>query len=118
MEEWAKEKIQQNKGFLVERLTSEDKWNENCLSLNVPLCVVTFLPNILDSSEEERKVYLEIIKGVHHYLRRLSTTSEKNQSVSFGHKLETTPNFKTNSLSTLASPQFSSSTRSAESFQS
>ena len=25
--EWAKEEIQINKGFMVERLTSEDKWN-------------------------------------------------------------------------------------------
>jgi len=49
---------------LVERLTSEDKWNENCISLNIPLCVVAFLPDILDSSDEERRVYLEVIRGV------------------------------------------------------
>lgn len=70
------EKIQQNKGFLVERLTSEDKWNENCVALNIPLCVITFLPNILDSSEEERKVYLEIIRGVKIMLDRPSIISE------------------------------------------
>ena len=64
LEQWAEEKMSQNKGFLVEKLTNEDKWIENCVSLNVPLCVVTFLPHILDSSEEERKVYLEIIRGV------------------------------------------------------
>ena len=62
--DWAIEKINQNKGFLVERLTNEQKWKENCLDLSVPLCIVAFLPNILDSTEEERKVYLEIIKGV------------------------------------------------------
>ena len=37
---------------------------DNCVSLNIPLCVVAFLPHILDSSDEERKVYLEIVKGV------------------------------------------------------
>jgi hypothetical protein len=50
--------MKQNKGFLVERLTNEEKWLENCVSLDVPLCVVTFLPKIIDSSEEERQVYL------------------------------------------------------------
>jgi hypothetical protein len=44
----------------------------------VPLCVVTFLPKLIDSSEEERKVYLEIIKGVIVLICRLSTTSETN----------------------------------------
>jgi len=63
LEEWALEKIKQNKGFLVERLTNEEKWLENCISLDIPLCVITFLPSILDSSEDEQKVYLEIIKG-------------------------------------------------------
>ena len=53
-----------NKGFLVERITSEAVWNNNCVGLNLPLCVIVFLPNMLDSSEEERKVYLEIVKGV------------------------------------------------------
>lgn len=70
------EKMKQNKGFLVERLTSEQKWIDNCVSLDVPLCIISFLPNILDSSEDERKVYLEIIKGVPLPPRRLSTTSE------------------------------------------
>lgn len=63
LEEWALEKIKQNKGFLVERLTNEEKWLENCVSLNVPLCIITFLPKIIDSSEEERQVYLEVIRG-------------------------------------------------------
>lgn len=49
---------------MVEKLTNEDKWNSNCVSLNIPLCVVAILPHILDSSDEERKVYLEIIRGV------------------------------------------------------
>ncbi len=73
--DWALEKIKANKGFLVERLTSEEKWVENCVSLEVPLCVITFLPKIIDSSEEERQVYLEIIKGVPLPLARRSTTS-------------------------------------------
>lgn len=73
------EKMKQNKGFLVERLTSEQKWIDNCVSLDVPLCIISFLPNILDSSEDERKVYLEIIKGVPLPPRRLSTTSETSQ---------------------------------------
>ena len=77
--DWANEKINQNKGFLVERLTSEAKWQENCLDLHVPLCVVTFLPNILDSTDEERKVYLEIIKGVILIALRLSTTSGRSR---------------------------------------
>lgn len=62
--DWAIEKINANKGFLVERLTSQDKWNENCIALDVPLCVISFLPKLIDSSEEERSVYLEIIRGV------------------------------------------------------
>lgn len=64
MAEWAKEQIRINKGFLVERLTSEEKWKENCLDLQIPLCVVVFLPNIIDSSNEERAVYLEMVRGV------------------------------------------------------
>lgn len=64
LEQWAHEKIRVNKGFLVERLTNEEKWNENCVSLQVPLCVVTFLPNIIDSTQQERDVYLETIRGV------------------------------------------------------
>jgi hypothetical protein len=52
LEEWALEKIKQNKGFLVERLTNEDKWIENCVALDIPLCVITFLPNLLDSSDD------------------------------------------------------------------
>lgn len=59
----------------MEKLTSEDKWVENCVSLDVPLCVITFLPKIIDSSEEERQVYLEIIRGVPLPPRRPSTTS-------------------------------------------
>jgi hypothetical protein len=70
--------MKQNKGFLVEKLTNEDKWIENCVSLDVPLCVITFLPKIIDSSEEERQVYLEIVRGVAHFLIRPSTTSETN----------------------------------------
>ena len=53
-----------NKGFMVERLTSEEKWNDNCIGLEIPLCVVVFLPNLLDSTIEERSVYLEMIRGV------------------------------------------------------
>lgn len=78
LEEWALEKIKQNKGFLVERLTNEEKWLENCVSLNVPLCIITFLPKIIDSSEEERQVYLEVIRGVLFPSLRPSTTSETN----------------------------------------
>lgn len=64
LEEWALEKIKQNKGFLVERLTSEAKWQEYCIDLQISLCVIVFLPNAMDSSDEERRVYLEIIRGV------------------------------------------------------
>jgi thiol-disulfide isomerase/thioredoxin len=64
MAEWAKEQIKINKGFLVERLNSEKKWKENCLDLQIPLCVVVFLPNIIDSSNEERAVYLDMVRGV------------------------------------------------------
>ena len=31
--EWAREKMRVNKGFMVERLTSEERWNENCIGL-------------------------------------------------------------------------------------
>lgn len=62
--EWTKEQIQINKGFMVERLVSEDKWNQNCIGLNLPLCVIVFLPSLLDSSIEERTVYLEMVRSV------------------------------------------------------
>lgn len=58
------EKMKLNKGFLVERITSEDTWNEYCIDLGNPLCVVIFLPTLLDSTPEERSVYLEIVRGV------------------------------------------------------
>jgi thiol-disulfide isomerase/thioredoxin len=116
--DWALEKIKQNKGFLVERLTSEEKWVENCVSLDVPLCVITFLPKIIDSSEEERTVYLEIIKGVTVHTCRPSTISEKNQSASSGPRLETTRSCRTSSVSSQVSQQCSSSTRNAESSRS
>jgi hypothetical protein len=102
----------------VERLTNEEKWIDNCVSLDVPLCVITFLPKIIDSSEEERQVYLEIVKGVLILPYRPLTTSEKNPSVSSGLRLETTKNFKINSVSPLASPLSCSSTLSEESSQS
>jgi hypothetical protein len=99
------EKIKQNKGFLVEKLTNEEKWIENCVSLDVPLCVVTFLPKIIDSSEEERQVYLEIIKGVQFVLPRPSTTSETNLSASSGLRKATTKNSRINSVSSQDSLQ-------------
>lgn len=49
---------------MVERLISEDKWNENCVGLKIPLCVIVFLPSLLDSTVEERTVYLEMVRGV------------------------------------------------------
>ena len=103
LEEWALEKIKQNKGFLVERLTNEEKWLENCVSLNVPLCIITFLPKIIDSSEEERQVYLEVIRGVLFPSLRPLTTSETNPSASSGPRPATTKNCKTNSVFTPAS---------------
>ena len=33
MAEWTHEKIRTNKGFLVERLVSEDRWKDNCINL-------------------------------------------------------------------------------------
>ena len=39
-----------NKGFMVERLTSESVWQEYCLDLENPLCVVIILPSLLDST--------------------------------------------------------------------
>ena len=63
MADWVKEKIKVNRGFLVERLDSQQKWQENCIDLYNPLCVVVILPHILDSSVEERAVYLEMIKS-------------------------------------------------------
>ena len=52
LQEWAEEKMKINKGFLVERLTSEDTWNEYCLDLGNPLCVVVILPTLLDSTPQ------------------------------------------------------------------
>lgn len=56
--EWAMEKMKTNKGFMVERLTSESVWQEYCLDLENPLCIVIMLPSLLDSTAEERSVYL------------------------------------------------------------
>lgn len=64
MVEWTHEKIRTNKGFLVERLVSEERWKDNCIDLEIPLCVIVFLPSLLDSSVEERSVYLEMVRGV------------------------------------------------------
>ena len=33
MAEWTHEKIRTNKGFLVERLVSEERWKDNCINL-------------------------------------------------------------------------------------
>lgn len=62
--EWAQRQSQLSKGFLVERLTSEAKWKELCSDLQIPLCVVVFLPTLLDSTIEERSVYLEMLRGI------------------------------------------------------
>jgi hypothetical protein len=35
---------------MVERLTNEEKWNENCVGLQIPLCVIAFLPNQIEST--------------------------------------------------------------------
>jgi len=61
--EWAMEKMNTNKGFLVERIVSENTWQEYCLDLGNPLCVVVILPTLLDSTPQERSVYLEIVRG-------------------------------------------------------
>ncbi len=51
LEQWALEKIKTNKGFLVERLLNEEKWNENCVGLDIPLCIIAFLPKLIDSTQ-------------------------------------------------------------------
>ena len=63
MVDWVREKVKSNRGFLVERLDSEERWKQNCLDLYNPICVIAFLPHILDSSQEERSVYLEMLKS-------------------------------------------------------
>lgn len=50
MADWILEKINESKGFVVPRLTSEAIWNEYCVDLKKPICVITFLPHIRDSS--------------------------------------------------------------------
>jgi len=62
IEEWAIEKMKDAQGFLVPRITSEEVWKEYCIGLERPLCVIVFLPNILDSSQEERAVQLQMVK--------------------------------------------------------
>lgn len=62
IEEWAIEKMKDAKGFMVPRITSDEVWKEYCIGLERPLCVIVFLPNILDSSPEERAVHLQMIK--------------------------------------------------------
>lgn len=68
LEEWAIEKMKDAKGFMVPRIASEETWKEYCIGLERPLCVVVFLPNIRDSSAEERAVHLQMIKEVQSYL--------------------------------------------------
>lgn len=62
MAEWAREKTKDLKHWEHVRLTSQAQYDEFCGGRN--LCVITFLPHILDSSQEERDTYLEKIKEV------------------------------------------------------
>jgi len=62
MAEWAREQTKDLKHFEHTQLTSQSDYDENCLGRN--LCVIIFLPHILDSSQSERDAYLEQIKEI------------------------------------------------------
>jgi hypothetical protein len=51
------------RGYRVDRLTSPSKWQENCVEAGASLCVLVLLPTLLDSTIQERNVYLETIRS-------------------------------------------------------
>ncbi len=75
--DWTLEKIKQNKGFLVERLTNEEKWIENCVSLDLPLCIITFLPHILFIRVIEKSLSLDYSRGKNIYMQTVNNFREK-----------------------------------------
>ena len=105
LEEWALEKITEGKGFTVPRLTSESAWKEYCVDTSRSVCMVALLPLLADSSPEERKIQIHMIRQVRDNSFRSSMTSGTSPSVLSGLRLETTHKLRTNSPLTPASPQ-------------
>jgi hypothetical protein len=64
VEEWALERLKIHKAFAVDRIVEQRVWQENCIEPGSSLCIVALLPSLLDSSPEERKVYIEIVRSV------------------------------------------------------
>lgn len=62
MAEWGREQIQGSSGPVIPQLVSQEIYDQKCKGKNV--CIIAFLPHILDSSETEREKYIEIIKSV------------------------------------------------------
>ena len=47
----------------IDQLLSQDQLNENCID-KVSVCIIAFLPNIYDSSKEQRNMYLNQLNNV------------------------------------------------------
>lgn len=55
--------------YNLQQLTSQQVYDANCKkkskeATTVGVCIITFLPHILDSSEEQREKYLDTIREV------------------------------------------------------
>jgi hypothetical protein len=64
IQEWALERMKAHRALALERLTEQRIWEESCIQAGSSLCIVTLLPTLLDSTEQERSVYLEIVRTV------------------------------------------------------
>jgi hypothetical protein len=62
MADWAREQLTDLKIFDHIQLTSQAVYDEQCKGRN--LCIINFLPNVIDSTEEERRNYLNTIREV------------------------------------------------------
>jgi len=78
----------------IDQLISETMLQENCVDKTVA-CIIAFLPNIYDSSAEQRNGYIkelvEVIYIITYYLLiihtyRLQKLLEEDQSPCSGHK--------------------------------
>jgi hypothetical protein len=69
MAEWLREQNVGSKLVNLPQLNSQAVFDSTCKgksihNLNIGVCVITFLPHILDSGEDEREKYLETIRNV------------------------------------------------------
>lgn len=69
MAEWARDQNQGTKNYNLQQLNAQEVYDNVCKKKSKKIyysgvCVISFLPHILDSGEEQREAYLDIIKEV------------------------------------------------------